>query len=134
MWDKIKKGMDEAYQGIKTATSKITLKAEEKTKLTRMNLRINTLKKEMDGVMTQLGNRLYTLQAQDSQSNVFHDGTIQDLFKEADRIQEDVKKLQQDMDRVREDYEARIHAVGISAEPEPAAKEGTKETVEADKK
>jgi len=133
MWEKIKKGMDDAYQGIKTATSKITLKAEEKTKLTRMNLRSNTLKKEMDGVMAKMGNRLYTLRTQDSQSNVFHDGTIQDLFKEADRIQEDVNKLQQDMDRIREEYEGRIHGLGISSESEPAVKDETKEPAKAGK-
>lgn len=134
MWEKIKKNMDEAYQGIKTATSKVTLKAEEKTKLTRMNLRINTLKKEMDGVMTKMGNRLVTLREQEPQSNVFHDGTIQDLFKEADRIQEDVNKLKLEMDHIREEYEARIHAAGNTAGPETTAKEEGEKTAEAGKK
>ena len=125
MFEKIKKGLDDAYQTLKSGTSKATWKAEEKTKLTRLNMKITSLKRDMDAVMAQLGNRIYTLRAEQGLDNVFQDQTIIGISQEADKFHEEVIKLQEEMKRISEEYEARFQAA--EAEAAKAAEEKKEE-------
>ncbi len=115
MFEKIKKGLDDAYQTLKSGTSKATWKAEEKTKLTRVNMKITSLKRDMDAVMAQLGNRIYTLREEQGLDNVFQDQTIIGIFQEADKFHGEVIKLQEEMKRISEEYEARFQAAEAEA-------------------
>jgi hypothetical protein len=121
MFEKIKRSLDDAYQTVKSGTSKATWKAEEKTKLTRLNMKITSLKRDMDAVMAQLGNRIYTLREQQGLDNVFQDETITGIFEEADKFQGEVAKLQEEMKRISEEYEGRLQAA--EAETAKAAEE-----------
>jgi len=123
MIEKFKKGLDETFQGIKTAASKVTLKAEEQTKLTKMNMKIKTLKKDLDGVMARLGNRLYTFRDEQHPERIFQDGLISEILDEADILKEKVISLQEEMDRIREDYEMRIKGLAIPEEAETSTGE-----------
>ncbi len=122
MFEKIKKGLDDAYQTVKAGTSKATWKAEEKTKLTRLNMKITSLKRDMDAVMAQLGNRIYTLRAEQGLDNVFQDETITGIFEEADKFQEELVKLQEETKRIKEEYEARLQAAEAEAAKAAEAK------------
>ncbi len=121
MFEKLKKSMDDAYQTLKSGTSKATWKAEEKTKLTRLNMKITSLKRDMDAVMAQLGNRIYTLRAEQGLDNVFQDDTINGIFQEADKFHEEMIKLKEETKRITEEYEARFQAA--EAEAAKAAEE-----------
>ncbi len=128
MFEKVKKGLDDAYQTLKAGTSKATWKAEEKTKLTRLNMKITSLKRDMDAVMAQLGNRIFTLRAEQGLDNAFQDETINGIFQEADKFHEEVIKLQEEMKRISEEYEGRRQAA--EAEAAKAAEEKKEEKKE----
>ena len=84
MLERIKKSLDEAYHGIRQGTSKITLRAEEKTRLTRISMQVNSLQKEMDGILKRLGNRIYNLREERQEGDIFQDTMIQESIKDAD--------------------------------------------------
>lgn len=125
MLEKFKRSLDDAFHGIKTGASKVSLKAEEKTKITRLNLKVTGLKKELDRVMAKLGSRVYTFREEQHEGNVFQDPAFSDILQEADNLKGKVTGLQEEMNRIREDYEARIQGLDI---PEGA------ETTEAEEK
>lgn len=115
MLEKLKKNLDDAFHGIKNGASKVTLKAEERTKLTRYSMRINTLKKDMDLIMMRVGNELYTFRDEQRSGIVFEDPTLAEILDEADELKEKMVNLQQEMDQTREDYELRIKGLDIPA-------------------
>ncbi len=125
MLEKLKKNLDDAYHGIKKATSTITLKAGEKSTLSRMNREINSLKKELDKVLIKLGNRLYTFREEQRPGNIFQDEIFSAILDETDELKENVINLQQEMEHVREKYDLRIK--GIETGKETAATEETSE-------
>jgi hypothetical protein len=130
MLDKLKKSLDDAFHGIKSGASKVTLRAEEKTKITRLNLRVNTLKKEMDGILMKVGNQVYTFREEQRQGRVFQDDMVAQALDEADVIKEKIIELQQEMDRIREDYELRVKGLEIPSGAETTlAEEEKKEKI-----
>ena len=132
MLEKFKKSLDDAFLGIKTGASKLTLRTEEKARITRLNLKINSLKKDLDGVMTKLGNRLYTFREEQHQENVFQDAIFSEIFEEADSIKEQMVNLQDEMEKIKEDFNMRIQGLTI---PEGAETIATgEERAEAEKK
>ena len=108
MLEKLKGNLDDAYHGIKRAASTITLKAGEKSKLSRMNWEVSSLKKELDKVLIKLGNRAYTFREEQLPGNIFQDEIFSAILDEADELKEKVVNLQQEMEHVRKDYDLRI--------------------------
>ncbi|MDX1763980.1 MAG: hypothetical protein R3231_06640 [bacterium] len=108
MFDKIKKTMDEAYQGLKSGASKITLLTEEKTKVTKMQMKINSLQKDMDKVLARLGNRFYTLREEHAGNTIYDDEIIAEILKDADNFHGQVAELEEEINRIKEEYENRV--------------------------
>lgn len=123
MLEKFKKSLDETFHGIKTGASKITLMTEEKTKIARLNLKVNSVKKDLDSVMAGLGNRLYTFREEQRPGNVFQDPILSETLDEADQLKEKVAGLQNEMGRIREDYEMRIKGLAMPEGAETTAVE-----------
>lgn len=126
MWEKIKTSLDEAYQGMKSGASKVTLKTEEKAKLAKMNMKINAFKKDMNAVMVRLGNRIYTLREEQNDRRVFQDVMVSQILEEADELKNRVEDLQKEMEHLKEDYEARIRNLGIQEGAETTSVRETK--------
>ncbi|NOY52257.1 MAG: hypothetical protein GXP58_01385 [Deltaproteobacteria bacterium] len=133
MLERIKQSLDEAYQGIRKRTSKITLRAEEKAKLTRISMQVKSLQKELDGILRRLGNRIYNFREERREGDLLQDAIIQEILKEADRVHGDMLQCRMEMDKIREDFESRIQAVTPIKTKEGEAKEAEK-TVEAGRK
>ncbi len=134
MLERLKKSLDDAYHGIKKGASKITLKAGEKSKLSRMNREINSLKIELDTVMIKLGNRLYTFREEQQPGNVLQDDILSGLFEKADELKENVINLRQEMVHISEDYEMRIKGIGIPEGAETTIEEESEKSVAVGKK
>ncbi len=126
MLERIKKSLDEAYHGLRQRTSKLTLRAEEKTKLTRISMQVNSLRKEMDGILKRLGNRVYNFREERREEDLFQDPTIQEILKDADRVHGDMLQCRMEMERIREDYDYRIQAVRLSEEKSAEKREAEK--------
>jgi len=126
MLEKIRKNLDEAYHGIRQGASKITLRAEEKTKLTRISMQVNSLRKEMDGIQKRLGNRLYDFREERLEGDLFQDAMIREILKEADRVHGDMLQCQEEMGHIREDYETRLQAFTLQEETVTEKKEAEK--------
>ena len=129
MLEKFKQSLDDAFQNVKSGASKLSLRAEEKTKITRLNHKTNSLKKDLDVIMAKLGNRLYTVRQEQVPGDPFQDPAVSEIFAEADQAKEKVTALQQEMAQIREDYEMRIKSLKIS----PEAGEEAEKTAEAGK-
>lgn len=132
MLERIKKSLDEAYQGIRQGASKITLRAEEKTKLTRISMQVNSLQKEMDGILKRLGNRVYNSREERLEGDLFQDAVIQQILKDADRVHGDMLQCREEMEHIREDYESRLKSITLPEE-DVAEKKKTEKTVGAGK-
>ncbi len=126
MLERIKKSLDEAYHGIRQGTSKITLRAEEKTKLTRISMQVNSLQKEMDRILRRLGNGVYNFREERREGDLLQDGEIQEILKDADRVHGDMLQCREEMEQIREDYESRIQAVTPSDTGEEETKKAEK--------
>ncbi|MBI5187395.1 MAG: hypothetical protein HZA01_16940 [Nitrospinae bacterium] len=126
MWKNLQKNLDEGYMKIKSLASMITLKAEEKAKLARMQVRLHSMKKEMDAVMMRLGNEVYTLREQDPSVDIMGKDTVKGIFAEGKRLHGDVLKLQEEMEKIQEEYEAKIKTL-YSQEVEEAGEEAGEE-------
>jgi predicted transposase YbfD/YdcC len=113
MLEHIKKSLDEAYHGIKQGTSKITLRAEEKAKITRISIKVNSLQKEMDSILKRLGNLVYNFRTEKTSGDLFQDIRVQDILKEADNIHAEMIHFREEIDRIRQDYESKIKAVAV---------------------
>jgi hypothetical protein len=116
MLEKLKKNLDDAYHGIKKATSTITLRAGEKSKLSRMKWEASALTKELDKVMIKLGNRFYTFREEQQPGNIFQDEILSAILGEADALKANVINLQQEMEHVREEYALRIKGAEETSE------------------
>jgi hypothetical protein len=121
MLEKLKENLDDAYHGIKKAASTITLRAGEKSKLSRMNRETSALKKELDKVMIKLGNRFYTFREEQQPGNIFQDEILSAILGEADALKANVINLQQEMEHVREEYAVRIKSTEETSEKSTAA-------------
>jgi len=126
MLEKIRKSMDEAYHGIRQGASKITLRAEEKTKLTRISMQVSSMQKEMDSTLKRLGNRVYNFREERQEGDIFQDPMFQEILKDADRIHGDMLQCREEMGHIREDYETRLKAVTLPEENVTEKKEAEK--------
>ena len=110
MLERLTKGLDEAFHGIRKAASKVTLRAEEQARLTRLNLRVKTMTRDLDKVMARLGKRLYALRQAGEQTQIFQDGELAAAAAEADHLTQQMESLRKEMERIREDYALRLQA------------------------
>jgi prefoldin subunit 5 len=129
MFDKIKKRMDDAFHGMKNGASRMTLLTEEKAKITRIQMKVNSLKKDMDKVLVKLGNRFYSLREEHATNDIYKDDIVAEILKEADNFQADVHELEEEINRIREEYEGRIKSTSSAEEEQEEEKEETKEAV-----
>lgn len=131
MFDKIKKTMDDAYQGLKGGASKLTLLTEEKTKITRIQMKVNSLQKDMDKVVARLGNRFYTLREEHADNSIYSDEIVAEILKDADRFHGQVAELEEEINRIKDEYEERVKSTEAVAETseETEADEETKQAM-----
>ena len=111
MWKNLKKNLEEAFQRIKFLGSKLSLKAEEKAKLARIQVSLRSLQKEMDGIMIELGSAAFAFAEKGKTSDILEEESVKGIMAEADKVHKEVLKVQEEMDHIRKDYEAKIEGL-----------------------